>query len=1116
MSRAAAAVVSSAVGATEQGAEPGGIERRVALPEPMQPCEGECAISLDPTAPGLLASTALAAGERVAGRYRIEAMVGVGGMGMVYRAHDEDLRIDVALKLLRPEFAQRPDAFERFRQELLLARKVSSPHVVRIHDLVSDGERRMISMDFVPGRSLEQQLDADGPMAEGDAVALIRQLALGLSAAHACGVVHRDLKPANVLIRDDGHALITDFGVARGLADQRMTATGMLVGTPDYVSPEQARGEDVGPRSDLYALGLILFEVLCGQRAFAGSTAAESMARRQHAAPPSVRTLRPEISPWIDRLVARLLAPQATRRFRDADAVIAAIDARHVRRQIAWPSAAWAFGAVALLVLAALLVRWYGAERGLTPMQPAPPEALVILPLVATPSEVELAEAYGALLGIHLLAGNTAAVDRRRTRDALHRLGYDAEAAMRHADRVLEALDASELLSGQIDVDGDRLRINLVRHRQNREAVSASTGWVSSESLPAALQGGLRAVDLDARDGSWGTPVPSDLRALRAFGRGMLAPSDAESMPAFAEAVTLEPRFIAAWWQYLQVARRLLPGSEVESLLTTTRSVLRGVRGRDADRLRGLVALIEGDALAAVERLQPLAAAGPDDHHTRLLYAEALVAAGRLADADTELQAMVAADAQNAEAWLALGQNAIRAGEAQRAIDEHLARARLVFERLGQPRGEADAANALGIAYQMIGQPEQASALFTEAAERRLQLGDARGAAGSLRNLAWTHAVGGRHAEATAQLERARVLAREVDDPSMLADIASDAGLLDEEQGRWESALGHYREALAMRRAQGDVAQVAAASLNLGFALVQTGGFDDAQPLFEQAERTFAAQDDRIGRVSGLHALATLDLAADRLVDAKRRIDSAMHLATETNLAEERAVLHVGLSRIARRNGDLALARRELRTAEALFEQGGDARGKAQVRLEQAQVHLDAFDPDAANGVLEVLHFAEPPSEEQRALLEVRRGEVARLRDRGDEARRRADAALVRAERSGSLPARIEARLLRTRLSPEPREISALDADLRRYPTGEYAFERALVEIARGPSGVAAYHAMLTGESMARHRSREAALHDAGMSALLRVGDAAGAAEARARRDAALVQLRRGLDEAGQ
>jgi tetratricopeptide (TPR) repeat protein len=1110
-----APVVSSIQGAGEDGAEPGGVGRGVALPGTVKPREGDCAISLDPTAPGILASTALAAGERVAGRYRIEAMVGVGGMGMVYRAHDEELRIDVALKLLRPEFAQRPDAFERFRQELLLARKVSSPHVVRIHDLVSDGERRMISMDFVPGRSLEQQLDVDGPMAERDALALTRELALGLSAAHACGVIHRDLKPANVLVRDDGHALITDFGVARGLADQRMTATGMLVGTPDYVSPEQARGEDVGPRSDLYALGLILYEMLCGQRAFAGSTAAESMARRQHAAPPSVRSLRPEISPWIDRLVARLLAPQATRRFRDADAVVAAIDARHVRRQINWPSVPWALASLAILVLGAGLLRWSIADRSAMPT-PAVPEALVMLPLAAEPAHSELAEAYGALIGAHLLAGDTATVDRRRTRNALRRLGYDAESAVRHTDRVLEALDANELLSGRLEVDGDRLRISLVRRGLDGETATATTDWASSESLPAALQGSLRAVDLDAGDGSWGTPVPSDLRALRAFGRGMLAPSDSESMPAFAEAVTLDPRFIAAWWQYLQVARRLLPASEVESLMATTRSVLRGVRGRDADRLRGLVALIEGDAVAAVERLQPLAAEDPHDHHTRLLYAEALGAAGRMADADVELKAMVAIDEQNAEAWLALGQNAIRAGEAQRAIDEHLARARLVFERLGQPRGEADAANALGLAYDMIGEPEQASALFTEAAERRLQLGDARGAAGSLRNLAWTHAVGGRHAEATDQLERARVLATEVDDPSMLADIASDAGLLDEEQGRWESALGHYREALAMRRAQGDAVQVAGASLNLGFALVQTGGFEDARPLFEQAESTYAAQDDRIGRVRGLHALATLDLAADRLLEAKRRIDSAMHLATETNLAEERAVLHVDLSRIARRSGDLALARRELRTAEALFEQGGDARGKAQVRLEHAQVHLDAFDPDAADAVLEVLHFAEPPSEEQRALLDVRRGEVARQRGRLDEARRLADAALVRAERSGSLPARIEARLLRARLNPEPRGIAALDADLRRYPTGEYAFERGLVDVARGTSGVAAYYAMLTGDSTARHRSREPALHDAGMAALARAGDAAGAAEARGRRDAALQLVRGGLDEVTQ
>ena len=520
-----------------------------------------------------------------------------------------------------------------------------------------------------------------------------------------------------------------------------------------------------------------------------------------------------------------------------------------------------------------------------------------------------------------------------------------------------------------------------------------------------------------------------------------------------------------------------------------------------------------GKTAEAMERLRPLAQEGPDDHPTRLLYAEALEAAGRRADANVELKAMVGLDEQNAGAWLLLGQNAIRDGEAQRAIDDYLARARLIFARLGQPSGEAEAANALGLAYQMIGAPEQAITLFSEAVERRLQLGDARGAANSLSNLAMAHAVGGRHSEAFAHLDRAKALASALDDPALLADIATDAGLLDEELGHWAAALEHYREALSMRRAQGDAATVAEASLNLGFALVQTGSFDDARPLFEQAERTFATQQNRIGRVRGLHALITLDLVADRVVEARQRIDVAMHLASETSLVEERAVLHLDLARAARRGGEFALVRRELRTAEILFGQAGDARGEAQVRLELAQVQLDALDPDAAEAALELFHFVEPPSEEQRALLDVRRGEVARLRGRLADARRWGDTALARAERSGSLPARIEARLLLARLGADSRVVEALDADLRRFPAGKYLFERKLVAILVEADGVAAYRAVEAGGQIALHRSRAPALHAAGMIALTRIGDVAAATRAQDRRDAALQTLRQGLTE---
>src|SRR3569623_1762614 len=259
------------------------------------------------TQTGLVAASDLRPGDMLAGRFRIGSLLGMGGMGVVYRATDLSLDIDVALKLLRPELARKPEAFERFRQELLLARQVSSPYVVRIHDIAQDGGRWFISMDFVEGESLEHRLDRRGKLPLDEAVTIVRGLLGGLAAAHARGVVHRDLKPANVLIDAQNRPCLTDFGVARSLGATGATQSGVLVGTPEYLSPEQARGDKVDGRSDLYATGLILYEMLSGALPFAGGTPAETVFQRLVRPPPSLAKPRPDLPGWMHAFCQRLL-----------------------------------------------------------------------------------------------------------------------------------------------------------------------------------------------------------------------------------------------------------------------------------------------------------------------------------------------------------------------------------------------------------------------------------------------------------------------------------------------------------------------------------------------------------------------------------------------------------------------------------------------------------------------------------------------------------------------------------------------------------------------------------------------------------------------------------------
>ncbi len=1015
------------------------------------------AIERDRTVPSQLAETELKAGERVAGRYRIQALLGVGGMGVVYRAHDEQLGIDIALKLLRPELAAKPEAFERFRQELLLARQVSSPHVVRIHDLVRDGERWLISMDLVPGRSLEQHLDATGAVPEAQALDIARQIALGLAAAHASGIVHRDLKPANVLLRDDGRACISDFGVARSLAATRVTGTGLVVGTPDYIAPEQARGEGAGPRSDLYALGLILYEMLAGQRAFGDATPAESLARRQTAPPPRQRQLRPELAPWVERLAARLLDPNPQRRLRDAAAVVAALDARRVAR--AGPRAAVLVAAGAAAALAG--AGWWAQDSGLalTTRSPAAAASAAVVPLDLAPlplqavdaADADLALAYSALIGASLLAGELAVADRRRVENALVRLGYDPRAAGAHAQRTRVETGARRLLGGELQRDGDRYRVALrVTGAGATSAPGAvTTAALSTAALAPAVRGALVELELiDARAGM-GTVWPADEAALRAFGRGLAGGQSEAALDAYAKAVAREPRFVAAWWQRLQLARRMLPPAATVALAAQAREALRDVRGRDAERMQALIALIEGNPTLAAERFAPLAKADPHDHHTRLLFAEALEAAGEETLAERELAQLTTDGPQNADAWLLRGQRAIRAGEAQRAVDDYLLRARVLYTRQRDEFGRANTLNALGLGFDMLGQTRPAVDYFTQAADLRASLGDLHGAAGSRRNLAWTHTIVGDFAAADREMARARAMAAGLDDPAFQSVLLNDTGLIAEERGDFGAALPHFRQALALREAQSDTPGAGEVAQNLGFALMQTGEFAQARTYLAQAERAAAGGQDRISTIHALQLLGTLDIAEGAYDNAQTRLTRALALAREVNLAEERAVLHVELSELDRQRGRLAQAVDHGTRALALFEERGDARGRSEALLDLAATHRDRGDLAAMESALRRLDAAPPDNVELQAVRAVRRGELALARGDAAAASRHADAAQALAEQSRSLPARAQASLLRVQASIRAgdaaaarRALTQADAVLRAYPAAALLRER--------------------------------------------------------------------------
>jgi serine/threonine-protein kinase len=276
---------------------------------------------------GSLAAGAMRAGTRVAGRFVIERLLGAGGMGAVYLARDEQLGEQVALKVIAGFALLDATATERLRREASLARRISHPNVVRLHDLGEAHGLVFVSMEYVAGESLAHRIRRLGAIPPSQLRPLALQLCEGLAAAHAAGIIHRDLKPANVLIDGQERVKLIDFGIARNDRAAGMTATNMIVGTPEYMAPEQVMGGAVDVRTDIYALGAVLYHALTGRAPFRGdSPIAVGLAHcHEPLVPP--RQLRPDVPEVWDTVICRALEKLPAARFSSVQALQAALSA---------------------------------------------------------------------------------------------------------------------------------------------------------------------------------------------------------------------------------------------------------------------------------------------------------------------------------------------------------------------------------------------------------------------------------------------------------------------------------------------------------------------------------------------------------------------------------------------------------------------------------------------------------------------------------------------------------------------------------------------------------------------------------------------------------------------
>lgn len=312
---------------------------------------------------------AITAETLLGGRYRLLRQVASGGMATVWEAEDAVLGRRVAVKVLHTHLAADEAVRERFRREGVAVARLGHPAVVAVYDTGEDEGIAFLVMELVEGRTLRDMLREDGPLPVAAAVEVVAQVAAGLAVAHERGIIHRDVKPANILVLPDGRAKITDFGIARGESgtdmDEDLTRTGTIVGTAKYLAPEQVQGGPVDPRTDVYALGLVLYEALCGRPAFDGATELATAIARTQASPLPPRQVRVDVPRSVETIVMRTLARDPSSRFQSAADLRAALLALHLAPSERTPPSgitlprrddrSFTFGVLGVLVVAVLV-----------------------------------------------------------------------------------------------------------------------------------------------------------------------------------------------------------------------------------------------------------------------------------------------------------------------------------------------------------------------------------------------------------------------------------------------------------------------------------------------------------------------------------------------------------------------------------------------------------------------------------------------------------------------------------------------------------------------------------------------------------------------------------------
>ncbi len=811
-----------------------------------------------PLPPSSASVSLLRTGDVLGGRYEILQLLGEGGMGAVYKAQDRELDRLVALKLIRPELAANPSILARFKQELLLSHQVTHKNVIRIYDLGDADGVKFITMEFVEGRDLRGIIQEKKKFSPEEAVEIMQQVCHALEAAHSVGVIHRDLKPQNIMEDKTGRILVMDFGLARTVGGDGMTQTGALVGTMEYMSPEQALAKDLDQRSDLFAAGLIFYELLTGKMPFKAESALASLIKRtqERAIPVSVHD-KSIPNPLIN-IVSKCLERDPALRYQTASEILRDLDAWQGKRPAAtlrFPTISWRWigvvAAVLVLVITGFLLR--GELFGPSTKPPAAAAvSLAILPFRNASADQSLnwlgasvAETLSTDVG---QSSHLRIVSPERVSQVLRDLRISPDTSLDSAtlQRLAEFSNADQIVWGRYTRFGDQIRIDATIQDMKH-------GHTTPLSESATENNILKAIDLLAGDvrsnlalprstvkelqGQSFKPSTNSLPAMHDYDDGLQFARLGNFLDAakrFEAATKEDPQFALAYSELAKTYANLGQDDDAEHASRKAVELSDQLPPPEKYLIQASHDQIQRDYPKAIEAYENLAKAAPDNADVLFELAGLYEKSSAYDKAREEYTKVLTLDPKRVDALLEIGRVEVRSGNSQKAL-EYLTRAEALAVEFGNDEERSKILQAMGVAYADLNKHEDALRNYRESLEIERKLGLKKGIAKSLDAMATSEDVLGKPDQALKDYKEALAVWQELGDKVGTGDVLNDLGQFYVDHGRYDDGLKLFKESLQAEIDVGNQNVQALVLSNIGNAYFFKADYQNARTYFEQA-----------------------------------------------------------------------------------------------------------------------------------------------------------------------------------------------------------------------------------------------------------------------------------------